>query len=112
MMLRKKEFAVLKSVGMSDKEFKKMIILESSLYSFKSLIYGLIISLVISYYAVNINFNKTFIDKIFNLFKNLPYLNIIISITLVFIIIFLTMLYSLSKINKQNIIETIRNDNI
>ena len=42
----------------------------------------------------------------------LPLPAIIISIVFVFIIVGITMKYSLNKINKQNIIETIRKDNI
>jgi putative ABC transport system permease protein len=36
----------------------------------------------------------------------------LISIAAVFIVVWLIMKYSISKVNKQNIIETIRNDNI
>ena len=42
----------------------------------------------------------------------LPYKSIVISIVFVVIIIGIIMKYSMSKINKQNVIETIRNDNI
>ena len=42
----------------------------------------------------------------------LPYKSIVISIIFVAVIIGIIMKYSMSKINKQNVIETIRNDNI
>lgn len=107
MMLRSKEFAMLKAIGMTDKEFKKMINLESLLYGLKSLVIGLIIGLILSYKIFDIfssnMLNSTYIP---------PIKAIIISIIFVFLIIFITMRYSYSKINKQNIIETIRNDNI
>lgn len=111
MMLRKKEFAILRSMGMTDNEFRRMIILESILYSVKALIYGVAISLILSYFEFNAGINNTFIYKLSNLFKHLSYMSILISIFVVLFVVLVTMFYSLSKINKQNIIETIRNDN-
>lgn len=106
MILRSKEFANLKSIGMTTKEFNKMIKLESIMYGAKSLLIGIPIGLFGSY-------------EIFKSFTNsidfgfiVPWQAIIISVVFVFIIVGLTMKYSLNKINKQNIIETIRQDNI
>lgn len=106
MILRSKEFANLKSIGMTTKEFNKMIRLESLLYGLKSLLIGIPIGLFGSF-------------CIYQAFKNsvdfgymIPWVSILISIIFVFIIVGATMKYSLSKINKQNIIETIRQDNI
>ena len=106
MILRSKEFAMLKSVGMSGKEFNKMIRLESIMYGAKSLLIGIPLGLLGSYgiykaFAQAIDFGYIF-----------PYQAVIISIVFVFIIVGITMKYSLDKINKQNIIETIRQDNI
>lgn len=112
MMLRKKEFAVLRSMGMTDKEFNRMIILESILYSFKALMYGLILSLMLLYAMFSSEYQGTFVENLKILFDKLPFLNILLTIIFVTIIILITMFYSISKINKQNIIETIRNDNI
>ena len=44
MELRQKEFAMLKSIGMTKKEFNRMINLETIFYGTKSLAYGLILS--------------------------------------------------------------------
>ena len=106
MILRSKEFANLKSIGMTTKEFNKMIRLESILYGLKSLIIGIPIGIIGSYFIY-----KSFgIEMDFGYI--LPWKAIIISVVFVFIIVGLTMKYSLNKINKQNIIETIRKDNI
>ena len=104
--LRQKEFATLKSVGMTRKEFNRMINLETIFYSIKALIYGVALGLVGSYLiylatASNMDYGYHF-----------PLAAIIISILAVFILVFIIMRYSMSKINKQNIIETIRKDNI
>ena len=106
MNLRKKEFAMLKSIGMTKKEFNRMIRLESILYGVKSLIIGIPIGILLSYGMYNV-----FKDNM-QMSYNLPLKAIIISIIFVSIIIGIIMKYSMSKINKQNIIETIRNDNI
>ncbi|MCM1370941.1 MAG: ABC transporter permease [Clostridium sp.] len=106
MNLRSKEFAMLKSIGMTKKEFNKMIRLESLFYGIKSLLFGIPIGIILSYLlfkGFEIELETGYI---------LPIKSIIISIIFVFIIVSLTMRYSLRKINKQNIIETIRNDNI
>lgn len=106
MNLRKKEFAMLKSIGMTKREFNRMIRLESIFYGVKSLIIGIPIGVLLSY-------------GMYCMFKNsmemqyvLPYKAIAIAIIFVAIVIGIIMKYSMSKINKQNIIETIRNDNI
>ena len=105
MELRQSEFAMLKSIGMTEKEFKRMIKLESLFMGVKSLIYGIIIGLLLTF-LLYISIKDD------GLTYNLPIIAIIISIVTVFILISLIMRYSLNKINKQNIIETIRNENI
>lgn len=106
MILRSKEFAMLKSIGMTKKEFNRMIRLESIMYGLKALIIGIPLGILGSYFIY-----KAFaLDTDFG--YSLPIVPIIISIVFVFIIVGITMKYSLNKINKQNIIETIRKDNI
>lgn len=106
MILRSKEFANLKSIGMTTKEFNKMIRLESILYGLKSLLIGIPIGLTGSYFIYKGIAQGIDLGYIF------PLKSIIIACIFVFLIVGLTMKYSLSKINKQNIIETIRQDNI
>ena len=97
---------MLKSVGMTGKEFNNMIRLESIFYGLKSLIIGLPIGLLLSYALY-----KAFGTSM-EITYQIPWTSIGIAVLFVFIIVFITMKYSLNKINKQNIIETIRNDNI
>ena len=109
MNLRSKEFAMLKSIGMTKKEFNKMINLESIFYGIKSLMIGIILGLGLSYliYRTIISSNT------FNILEmELPIEAIIISVIFIMIVVGIIMRYSLNKINKQNIIETIRKDNI
>ncbi len=106
MELRKGEFAMLKSIGMTTKEFNKMIRLETFFMGMKSLIIGIPIGIILSYIIYY------FLQKDSGLPYKLPILAIIISVLAVFILISLIMKYSMNKINKQNTIETIRNENI
>ncbi len=106
MNLRKKEFAMLKSIGMTKKEFNRMIRLESIFYGVKSLVIGIPIGLMLSYGMYNVFKNSMEMDYV------LPYKAIAVAVIFVAVVIGIIMKYSMSKINKQNIIETIRNDNI
>ena len=106
MELRKQEFAMLKSVGMTTKEFNRMIRLESLFMGVKSLFFGIPIGIVLSYLIYH------FLSEESGIPYKPPVVAIIISIVVVFILISLIMKYSMNKINKQNTIETIRNENI
>lgn len=107
MQLRSKEFASLKSIGMTKKEFNRMIRLESLMYGIKSLIIGIPLG-VLGVFAIFSAFSIGSVPMSFVF----PWKAILISIAAVFIVVWLIMKYSISKVNKQNIIETIRNDNI
>lgn len=107
MELRKQEFAMLKSIGMTKHEFSSMIRLESVFMGFKSLIIGIPIGIGLAYLmykALNMDMDGFLFTP--------PYLAIIISIVVVYLLITILMKYSINKINKQNTIETIRNENI
>lgn len=106
MNLRRREFAMLKSVGMTKREFSRMIRLESLLYGMKSLCIGLPLGIVGSL-AFYFSFRSQFmLPYVF------PWVSMLISAAFVFAVVGLTMRYSMGKINKQNIIETIRNENV
>lgn len=107
MQLRSKEFASLKSIGMTKKEFNRMIRLESLMYGIKSLLIGIPLG-VLGVFAIFSAFSKGSVPMGFVF----PWKAILISIAVVFVAVWLIMKYSISKVNKQNIIETIRNDNI
>lgn len=106
MELRQKEFAMLKSIGMTKKEFNRMINLETIFYSVKALLYGIVLGLI-GTFAIYKAFSVKMNGNIY-----IPIKPIIISAIGVFILVYVIMRYSLGKINKQNTIETIRNENI
>lgn len=104
--LRTKEFAMLKSVGMTPKSFNKMVYFESLFYGLTTLIIGLPIGLGIMYwmhYTMNSVFGSSF---------SVPISSFIIVIIAVFMIVGSTLLYSTNKIKKQNIIDGLKEENI
>jgi putative ABC transport system permease protein len=104
--LRKREFAMLRSVGMTPKGFNKMIHYESVFYGVKALVFGLPISLVVMvliYWSLRGTFEYGFA---------LPWMSIIYVILAIFMIVSLAMLYSIGKIKKENIIDGLKQENI
>ncbi|MEH7353473.1 ABC transporter permease [Neobacillus drentensis] len=104
--LRKREFAMLKSVGMTPKGFNKMINYESIFYGIKSLLYGLPISIAVMYLIHRAMMNS------FSYGFTLPWISMIYVVAAVFIIVGSAMLYSSSKVKKENIVDTLKQENI
>lgn len=105
MELRGKEFAMLQSIGMTKKEFDKMIRLESVFYGSKALIIGVVSGTLLSY-VIYIAAGESQLRYVF------PLPAIVIAVVVVIILLLGIMKYSIVQIRKQNIIETIRNENI
>ena len=99
---RKKELAMLKSVGMTPKEFKKTILLESAFYGLFGLLFGVPLSLVINRVVGYIISKDNPIPFSVNLY--------LIACVAVFVIIALTMIYSLKLIKNNSIIDSLKND--
>lgn len=104
--LRRQEFAMLKSVGMAGKGFRKMMNYECALYGLKGILYGVPFSFLISWYMHSVMLEGT------NMKYIIPWTGILISSASVFLVVFATMLYSMSKIKKDNTIEALRNENL
>lgn len=102
--LRRTEFAMLKSVGMTPRSFNKMINYESIFYGIKSLSYGLPISFIIMYIIHTSTLTK------FDFKFTIPYKTVLIAIMAIFIIVISAMLYSSSKVKQENIIDTLKKD--
>lgn len=106
MELRSREFAMLKSIGMNRKEFRRMVSLESLFYGVKALLIGIPAGIVLS-----LCFYAAFVRNIETAYQ-LPYSGIVISIFAVILLLFAITRYSMGKINRKNIVETIQNENV
>ena len=103
--LRRREFAMLRSIGMAQKEFNRMMNYECLLYGSKALLYGLPASVLVTaliWKSVGIGFETDF---------RLPWIAIIIASCSVFAVVFATMLYAMRKIKKENLIDALKNEN-
>lgn len=100
---RRREFAMIKSVGITPKAFDKMIALESMFYG----IYSLLVAIPVSI-SINLALNKIVGDgKIPYEFDFVMYLIVVLTVVL---FVGATMLYSVKKVKNDNIIENIKND--
>ncbi|MBR1884628.1 MAG: ABC transporter permease [Clostridia bacterium] len=104
-MLRKKEFSMLKSIGMTKKEFDNMINLESLFFCIEAIIVSIIL-------GVGINFGiRHFIAKFYELPIMIPYITMIISSLFVFIFVNIIEKITMKKMSNESIIDDIRDEN-
>lgn len=101
--MRKKEFAMLKSVGTTPSGFNKMIMLESAFYAIKALLFALPISLALSLLMYKLGSSNVVPFEI-------DYMLYLAVIAVVFVIIGLTMLYSVKKLKNDSIVETLKEE--
>lgn len=107
MELRSREFATLRSIGMTDKQFVGMVRLESVFISVKALVIGVPLGILISYLLCVIMNRMD--DAIM---YEPPYKAIILCIVVVIMLIYAIMKLSMMKLRHNNIIETIKNENL
>lgn len=107
MELRSREFATLRSIGMTDKQFAGMVRLESMFISVKALVIGVPLGILISYLLCVI-MNRMDGAIIYEP----PYKAIILCIVVVIMLIYAIMKLSMMKLRHNNIIETIKNENL
>ncbi len=104
--LRRREFAMLKSVGETSKGFNKMMNYECLLYGSKALIFGIPVAFGITYLifrSVNSGLEVSFY---------LPWAAVAIAVGSVFLVVFATMMYAMRKIKKDNPIDALKSENI
>ncbi|MBQ1218216.1 MAG: ABC transporter permease [Clostridia bacterium] len=104
--LRRREFAMLKSVGMTAGGFNRMMIYECLLYGSRALLWGLPVSVGVTYLIY------LSVDQGFDTQFRLPLSAIGIAVLSVFAVVFVTMMYALRKIKKENPIDAMKNENL
>ena len=101
-MLRRKEFAMLRSMGMSPKGFNRMLYYECLIYGSKSVLYGIILTVMVSYVickVIGIGADAGFV---------IPWGALITAIAGVFLVVFASMIYAMCRIRKNNIVEELK----
>ena len=103
--LRRREFAMLRSVGMSDRDFNKMMNFECAFFGMKTLLFGVPIAVLFSWLI-----DKGMVAGGAEIGFIFPWASLIISALGVFFLVFITMLYATRSIKKENIIDALRDD--
>ncbi len=104
--LRRREFAMLRSVGLTDRSFVRMMNFESLIYGIKGLEWGLPAAFVITYIIFKVT------DIAFTRSFYLPWYSVAIAVFSVFAVVYATMLYSTRKIKEDNPIDALKNENL
>lgn len=105
--LRRRELAMLRSVGMSDRNFNKMMNFESVFYGMKTLLFGLPLAGIISWLIYVV---MATVEKVKDFDFEFPWVSMAISVLGVLLIVFITMRYAIDEIKKENIIDALRDD--
>lgn len=103
---RRREFAMIKSVGMTPRSFKKSIYLENIRYGVMALVWGLPVSLGLDFLMYKI------LGGSFDYGYTFRWYYYLAAALAVFAVIGVALLYALDKIKKDNIIETLKRDDI
>lgn len=105
-MLRRRELAMLKSIGMTEKGMKQMLSYECVIYGLRALLFGLPVSIGVTYLIHRIvaaELSRSFY---------MPWHSILIAVGSVFLVVFATMLYARAKLRKDNPIDALKNENM
>ena len=97
---------MLKSVGLGQRGFKKMMNYECIIYGLKGIIYGLPVAVLVTYAIYKVT------GAAFETAFYIPWSSVVIAVGSVFIVVFATMLYATKKIRNDNPIDALKNENI
>lgn len=105
-LLRRKEFAVLSSVGMTPGGLRRMLNYECVLYGCKALLYGLPVSIFVTWQIYRV------VERSMDTGFYVPVTSILIAVCSVFLVVFATMMYARNRIKGENIIDSIRQESL
>ncbi len=105
-MLRRREFAMLKSIGLGERGFRRMMNYECVIYGCKGLLWGLPAAVALTYVIYRVTGGV--IDRGFYI----PWYSVAIAVGSVFAVVFATMLYATGVIRKDNPIDALRQENL
>ena len=104
--LRRREFAMLKSVGMTTASFHRMMNYECLLYGLKALLLGLPVSFAVTWLIYK-SVANAFVTRFY-----VPWVSVVIGVCSIFAVVFVSMLYAMRKIRQENPIDALRNENL
>ena len=104
--LRRREFAMLKSVGLTNKGFHKMMNFECIIYGVRGIAWGLPAAVALTYLIYLVT------DTVISQGFYIPWHSVAIAVGSVFAVVFATMIYAMGKIRKDNPIDALKNENL
>lgn len=104
--LRRREFAMLRSVGMTTRGLREMTNFECVIYGLRGLMWGLPFSVLMTY-----GIYRVVIQSVRSSFY-IPWVSVVIAVCSVFLVVFATMLYAMRKIRKENPIDALRTETL
>ena len=104
--LRRREFAILRSIGMTTRSLMKMMNYECLMNGLRAILYGLPVSVAATYaiYRSIVGGWETGFT--------MPWPQVVLAVLSVFAVVFATMILSMSKIKKDNPIDALKNENL
>lgn len=100
--LRRKDFGMLRSIGMKEMQLRRMMVYECLIYGSRALIWGLPVSLLIHFEIFRIG------ENIASTAYSPPMAAIAVAVASVFLVVLLSMLYALAKLRGESPLEAIR----
>ena len=104
--LRRRELAMLRSVGMSDRSFNRMMRFECAFYGMRTLQYGVPLSILLSWLIYRVLMSVEEMDMAFSF----PWGALAVSMLGVFAVVFVTMIYATGRIRREHIIDGLRDE--
>ena len=98
---------MLRSVGLPYSGIKKMMVFECLLYGIRSIIFAVPASIVLSYLIYEAYGGSG--EFAFGFF--IPWYAIVIAVAGVFVVVGISMAYSVTKVKKDNLIDELKNEN-
>jgi putative ABC transport system permease protein len=102
--LRRRELAMLKAIGMTSSSLNKMMMFECLFYGIKSLLFALPVSIGVTWLIYNAIMRGVELPFV------LPWTAIWIAVAGVFTIVFVTMMYAIGKVKRENTVETLKSE--
>ena len=102
--LRRREFAMLRSIGLSEKGLRKMMNYECVIYGLRGLLWGLPASVVMTYVIYRIA------SGVLTISFYIPWYSVAIAVGSVFAVVFATMLYAVRKLRRDDLVETLKSE--
>ena len=95
---------MLRSIGMTHKGFRRMMNFECLMYGGKGILYGLPVA-ILATYGIYRAIRESIIVSFY-----VPWYGVAIAIGSVFLVVFATMIYSVHKVNKENVVDVLKED--